>query len=255
MGGDGFQMPRFFVSPEAVDKSAGQISITGEDVNHIKNVLRLARGDKLEISDGAGEEFGAVIDKLEKDRITALISEVRPNSTEPPLEVTIYQGIPKADKMDYIIQKCVELGVGRIVPVITERTIVRFAGGKEASAKTARWQKISLEASKQCGRGRIPAVSIPIAFEKALEDARGCDLRIIPYELENTNSLARCLADGKYRSAAVFIGPEGGFAEEEVRKAEDSGILPVTLGPRILRTETAGLAVLSILMYELGDMR
>lgn len=254
MGGDCFQMARFFVSPEAVDKGSGLITVTGEDVNHIKNVLRLANGDMLEISDGAGNDYSVVIEKLEKDRIISVIKEVSQNRTEPPVEVILYQGIPKSDKMDLIIQKCVELGVGRVVPVITERTVVRFDGSRDVSAKTARWQKISLEASKQCGRGRIPIVAEPVRFGKALEEARGCELSIIPYEKESTRGLAGCLAMGKYRSVAVFTGPEGGFTEDEIRKAELSGAIPVSLGPRILRTETAGLAVLSILMYELGDM-
>lgn len=248
-------MARFFVSPEAVDKSVGLITITGEDVNHIRNVLRLTNGDILDISDGAGNEYGVVLEKLEKERITAVIREVSQNTTEPPVEVTLYQGIPKSDKMDLIIQKCVELGVRRVVPVITERTVVRFDGGRDVSARTARWQRISLEASKQCGRGCVPVVSEPVRFEKALEEARECGLCIIPYEKESATRLSSCLRAAEYRSVAVFIGPEGGFAEEEIRKAEISGIKPVTLGPRILRTETAGFAVLSILMYELGDMR
>lgn len=248
-------MARFFVSPEAVDKSSGVITVTGEDVNHIRNVLRLASGDSIDISDGAGSEYDAVIEKLEKDRVTSVIKGVSQNRTEPPVEVTLYQGIPKSDKMDMIIQKCVELGVGRVVPVITGRTVVKLGGGKDAAAKTARWRRISLEAAKQCGRGRIPIISEPIGFGKALDEARGCELRIIPYEMESTTSLADCIGETKYKSVAAFIGPEGGFEEEEIRQAETAGLIPVTLGPRILRTETAGPAVLSILMYELGDMR
>lgn len=248
-------MARFFVSPEAVDKASGMITVTGEDVNHIRNVLRFTTGEMLEISDGAGNEYSAVIEKLEKERITAVIKGVSQNRTEPPVEVTLYQGIPKSDKMDLIIQKCVELGVKRVVPVITERTVVKFDGGRDASAKTARWQRISLEASKQCGRGSIPVVSEPVRFAKAIEEARESGLCIIPYEKEDATGLADCIRSDRYRSVAVFIGPEGGYTEDEIKKAEISGIRPVTLGPRILRTETAGLAVLSILMYELGDMR
>lgn len=255
MGGDGFQMARFFVSPEAVDRDSGRIYINGGDVNHIKNVLRLGEGEHLEISDGSLNEYDARIETFEKDRITAAIVKASKNSTEPPIEVTLYQGIPKSDKMDLIIQKCVELGVSRVVPVITGRTVVKFGSGRDAAEKTARWQKISLEASKQCGRGRIPVVTEPVKLEKALKDARGYELCIIPYEKESVRGIAAVLTAGKFRNAGVFIGPEGGFTEDEIRLARDSGAAPVSLGPRILRTETAGLAVLSILMYEAGDMR
>lgn len=248
-------MARFFVSPEAVDTGSGRIYITGGDVNHIKNVLRLEAGERLEISDGACKEYDARIETFEKARIVASIIEAAQNRTEPPIEVTLYQGIPKSDKMDLIVQKCVELGVSRIVPVITGRTVVKFGTGRDAAEKAARWQKISLEASKQCGRGRIPAVTEPVRFEKALEDMRNYELCIIPYEKESARGIAAALTAGKYRNAAVFIGPEGGFTEDEIGQAEASGAAPVSLGPRILRTETAGLAVLAILMYEAGDMR
>lgn len=247
-------MARFFVAPEAVDRNSGRITISGGDVNHIKNVLRLDRGGPLEISDGACNEYDVVINTIERERIITAIREVRRNRTEPPIEVTLYQAVPKSDKLDTIIQKCVELGVVKIVPVITERTVVRFDGGRDASAKTSRWRKISLEAAKQCGRGIIPHVAEPVRFDAALDAARGNELCIIPYENESTSGLAGCLRNGKYGTIAVFIGPEGGFAEAEIRKAEAAGVRPVTLGPRILRTETAGPVVLSILMYELGDM-
>ena len=265
MGGDCFQMPRFFVKREAVDETSGIINITGEDVNHIKNVLRMNQRESLTVSDDSGKDYEAVIVSLEKDIVVACITGVRLNETEPPVDVVLYQGIPKSDKMDLIIQKCVELGISKIVPVLNARTIVKLDSSKDAAAKTARWQRISLEAAKQCSRGTVPEVAFPLSFEKALGELGESSHSLIPYELEKNGSLRHfiksCTASYNCKNCVstkflinVFIGPEGGFTEEEIIKAKKHGVVPVTMGPRILRTETAGLAVLSILMYELGDM-
>lgn len=254
-------MSRFFVGRDAVDIANGRITITGEDVRHIKNVLRSVPGDKLELSDGNGTDFDAAIERIEKDRIVTGIVGSKPNKTEPPVDITLLQGIPKADKMDFIIQKCVELGVKRIIPVMTARTVVRFDNARDIAAKAARWQRIALEAAKQCDRGMIPVVEAPVHFAEAFQLAEGSRLRLIPYEEETGGSLrvrlkkAKAVMDGLQRlQIAVFIGPEGGFAPDEVSKAVEKGFESVTLGPRILRTETAGIAVVSIIGYELGDM-
>jgi 16S rRNA (uracil1498-N3)-methyltransferase len=248
MGGDRFQMSRFFVNSSAVNRENGTIAITGEDVKHIKNVLRGAVGDKLEICDQEGTDYKAAIEVLEKDSVIAEIISSKPNKTEPPVNITLYQGLPKSDKMEYIIQKCIELGVFRIVPVMTERTVVRFGNDKDAAAKASRWQKIAQEAAKQCDRGIIPKVETPV----------------IPYEEETDGSLRSLLNSFSQKydrgddmakpEISLFIGPEGGFAQDEVKEAEEAGFASVTLGPRILRTETAGVAVIAIIMYELGDM-
>lgn len=258
MGGDCFQMSRFFINTANVDLLSNTIIITGDDVNHIKNVLRMACGDIVMLSDGNGTDYTASLMEFKKERITAAIIESRPNCTEPPVDITLFQGIPKSDKMDYIIQKSVELGIKRIVPVITGRTVVRFDNAKDIAGKTERWQRICLEAAKQCNRGIIPAVDEPVKLEKALETRRDYALGIIPYEKETGNSLKKCMDsynDSDINNGiAVFIGPEGGFTEDEINNAVHSGVKPVTLGPRILRTETAGLAVISILMYKYGDL-
>jgi 16S rRNA (uracil1498-N3)-methyltransferase len=175
------------------------------------------------------------------------------NKSEPNIYVTLFQGIPKSDKMDLIVQKCVELGVSKIVPVITERTVVKIDNQKDAIKKTDRWQKIILEAAKQCNRGIVPKIELPVSFEVALKTAAEAELALIPYEKEADNGLRRYLKQGTKR-ISVIIGPEGGFTENEIKKAEGLGIMPITLGPRILRTETAGITMLSILMYELGDV-
>lgn len=264
MGGDRFQMSRFFVDSSAVDRENGTITITGEDVKHIKNVLRGTAGDKLEVCDQEGTDYTAAIKILEKDSVIAEIISSKPNKTEPPVNITLYQGVPKGDKMEYIIQKCIELGVFRIVPVMTERTVVRFGSDKDAAAKAARWQKIAQEAAKQCDRGIIPKVEAPVSFKAALKLASGSDLKLIPYEEETEGSLRSMLSSFSHKhdcgddaakpEISLFIGPEGGFAQNEVKDAKEAGFASVTLGPRILRTETAGVAVIAIIMYELGDM-
>lgn len=285
-------MSRFFINPDSVDLNNGSIIITGEDVRHIGNVLRAVPGDVLELSNGSGTDYEVVVEQIAKDSILTKITTTKPNRTEPPIGITLFQGIPKADKMDYIIQKCIELGVTRIVPVITARTIVKFSNAKDSSSKTVRWKRIALEAAKQCDRGFIPLVEEPVRLEKALEMAEDCGLKLIPYEEENDGSLKKLLrqygetvgsgnsggdssnpgagsaspgADSSnpgggsarpdaYRRIGILIGPEGGFEATEVEKAVKSGFYSVTLGPRILRTETAGMAVAAIIMYEIGDI-
>lgn len=245
-------MPRFFVKPEDIENSF--IKISGDEYNHIKNVLRLKASDIITVSDGLGMDYTARIDSFEANCVIADIISSNNNYTEPPIEVTLYQGIPKSDKMDLIIQKSIELGVSRIVPVKMDRTVVKFGSEKDIDSKVTRWQRIALEASKQCNRGKLPKVDRPVTFDAALKLSGNSQLRILPYENEKSNKLKNALEKSEIKDISVFIGPEGGFSEAEVRSAEHANVLPVTLGPRILRTETAGIAVLSILMYELGDV-
>lgn len=279
-------MSRFFVSPENIDLNSKTITITGEDVRHIGSVLRAVPGDVLELSDGSGMDYEAVVEQIGKDSVLTKITGAKPNRTEPPIELTLFQGLPKADKMEYIIQKCIELGVKKIVPVMTARTVVKFSNTKDAASKTVRWRRIALEAAKQCDRGIIPLVEEPVRFEKALEMSADCSLKLIPYEEESEGSLKELLRsfgceEGGSKEATdksgypadksviltgcsaaqagsggigILIGPEGGFEHDEVERAVRSGFHSVTLGPRILRTETAGIAVVSIIMYEVGDM-
>lgn len=245
-------MSKFFVDQSNINTDS--IKITGDDVNHIKRVLRLRAGDKIVICDGAGIDYFTEIKEVEENSVSTMILSKQHSSTEPPVGITLFQGIPKSDKMDYIIQKSVELGISRIIPVSTERTVVKLDSRKDAVNKTTRWQRIAFEAAKQCNRGIIPKVELPVGFDECLSLMAGVDLAIIPYEKEAENSLRNYLRSGSIKKAGMLIGPEGGFTEKEVQKAASAGIKPVTLGPRILRTETAGIAVLSILMYELGDV-
>ncbi|WP_114297124.1 16S rRNA (uracil(1498)-N(3))-methyltransferase [Anaerobacterium chartisolvens] len=246
-------MPKFFISKEDICNNA--VTIKGEDVSHIKRVLRLKCGDTLQVCDGAGTDYTVRVENFEKDCIIAGIISSERNNAEPPIDIVLFQGIPKSDKMDFIIQKSVELGVKSIIPVSTDRTVVKIANEKDAGVKTARWQKIALEASKQCNRGTIPHIGVPVSFEDALRQASDtAELCIIPYEKETGSFLKPIIKGSKTKRIAVFVGPEGGFTENEVRRSQDFNIRPITLGPRILRTETAGIAVISILMYELGDL-
>ena len=207
-------MPRFFISEENI--ACGKISISGEDVNHIKNVLRLERGDSLTLCDGNKKDYIVEIESFETCRILTNIVRIEDNRSEPTVEVILFQGIPKSDKMDLIIQKSVELGVGKIYPVITERTIVRLGSQKDIDNKLKRWQRISLEAAKQCGRGIIPEVKNPVSFKKALSLAGSAQLGLIPYEKETAKSLKHYLRSGNIESVSVIIGPEGGFSEKEI---------------------------------------
>ncbi|TYQ12912.1 UNVERIFIED_CONTAM: 16S rRNA (uracil1498-N3)-methyltransferase [Acetivibrio alkalicellulosi] len=246
-------MSKFFVDKKNI--LAKSINITGEDVIHIKKVLRLKCGDNIIISDGAGTDYYVEIQNIQQDLVETKIISFEKNIAEPSINITLFQGLPKSDKMDLIIQKGVELGVKKIVPVITERTVVKISGAKDSIKKCERWNRISMEASKQCNRGFIPKVDGPIFFSDALKMLNGGNLNILPYEKEKDNRLKYILNDSiKAKDIYVFIGPEGGFSQEEVEIAVKSGVNTVSLGPRILRTETAGIAVLSILMYELGDV-
>ena len=251
-------MQHFFVSPSQINGHT--IVITGEDVNHIKNVLRMKPGEEISIGNGADDnEYRASIKEIKDDEIICDLLFVKEDGVELPVGITLFQGLPKSDKMDTIIQKAVELGAVRIVPVATERAVVKL-DAKKAASKKERWQKISEAAAKQSKRAIVPEVTLPMTMSEAVNMAASMNAAAIPYELENgmdgMNAFVdrvKSLAGNKDTKpeVAVFIGPEGGFADEEIELAGNAGITPVSLGRRILRTETAGMTVLSILMYAL----
>lgn len=247
-------MQRFFVEPHQIDEEAHQIHITGSDVNHISNVLRMKTGEELWISDGSKYEYRCTIESFEPDEVLLHIVYSQEPEYELPCRIYLFQGLPKADKMELIIQKAVELGAYEIIPVETKRCVVKLDGRKSAK-KTARWQQIAESAAKQSKRMLVPEVRSVMTFKEALAYAKELDVLLIPYELakgmKETKELIRSIEPGK--SIGVFIGPEGGFEEQEVADAMEAGAKPITLGHRILRTETAGLAVLSVLMFQLED--
>ena len=243
-------MYRFFAEPEAC--VGEKIRIAGEDWNHIRNVLRLKCGEQITVSNGADREYICEIVEFTDREVITRIVDVMGSSAELPTEITLYQGFPKGDKLEFIIQKAVELGAVRIVPVLTRRSVVKL-DEKKAARKVERYNAIALSAAKQSKRGRIPVVEPVMSFADALADAKKLDMKLIPYEdaegMEHSRSVIH-QAKGKH-SLGIFIGPEGGFEEQEVEAAKAIGAECITLGHRILRTETAGMTVLSILMFEL----
>ena len=233
-------MPRFFVPEDNISES--RIRITSGDAAHISRVLRLKRGDNITVCDGRSYDYGSITEK-------------RRGESEPPVRVTLYQGIPKASKMDYIIQKTTELGVSEIVPVAMARCVSKIEDKKTETKKLDRWQKIAKEAAQQSQRGIVPKIRPVMTFDEAISAMRESDLYFAPYECEDEQSLKSVLTSVENpRTASFMIGPEGGFDLSEIEKLTAGGVPTVTLGPRILRTETAGEAVLAMMMYEIGDV-
>lgn len=247
-------MQRFFVEPHQIDEVAHQIHIVGTDVNHISNVLRMKQGEEVWISDGGKKEYRCAIENFSPDEVLLHIIYAQEPDYELPSRIYLFQGLPKADKMELIIQKAVELGAYEIIPVETKRCVVKL-DGKKAAKKVDRWQQIAESAAKQSKRMLIPNVHEVISFKEALKYAQSMDIRLIPYELaKGMQETKEILADIKPgQSIGIFIGPEGGFEEKEVETAIEEGAKPITLGRRILRTETAGLAILSVLMFQLEN--
>ena len=243
-------MQRFFVTPDQVGED--KIRIQGSDVNHMKNVLRMRPGEEVMVSDGNNRQYRCRVEDYPEGEAVLAILEAGLVDTELPSRIYLFQGLPKQEKMELIVQKAVELGVCQVIPVQTRRCVVKL-DAKKAAKKVQRWQQIAESAAKQAGRGYIPAVSEVMSFQEALAFSETLDIRLIPYELADGMEGTRKILDGirPGQSVGIFIGPEGGFEKEEVSRAVEAGALPITLGKRILRTETAGIAVLSILMYRL----
>ena len=243
-------MQHFFVTPEQVKNE--HIYIQGSDLNHIKNVLRMKLGEELQISDGNNQKYLCSIEEMTSEEVCLSIKEVQEADNELPSKIYLFQGLPKSDKMELIVQKAVELGVYEIVPVATKRAVVKL-DEKKAAKKVERWNSIAESGAKQSGRNCIPEVKPVLSFKEAIRYAKELDVVLIPYELaegrQETKAIISAIQPGQ--SVGIFIGPEGGFETEEVEFAMEQGAKAITLGKRILRTETAGLTTLSILMYHL----
>ncbi len=244
-------MYHFFVEEEQVNGENAYIS--GSDVNHIVNVLRMKIGEELLISVKGDWDYLCKIEEIENDRVNLKVLESM-EQRELPIKLTLLQGIPKFDKLEMIIQKAIELGVSEIIPVKTNRVVVRI-DEKKTQAKVNRWNAIAESAAKQSKRSIIPKVLKPQTIDNALEIVKDYGVKLLPYEnadgIKKTKDILNSL-DSK-NNIAVFIGPEGGFEEAEVKKSTDSGFEVITLGKRILRTETAGLALLSNIMIRLEE--
>lgn len=246
-------MYQFFVEPHQINVNDKRVIITGNDVNHIKNVLRMKIGEEIAVSNGQdGKEYRCGIAAFEEEQIKCELRFIKEDGVELPVKVYLFQGLPKADKMELIVQKAVELGVHEIIPVAAKRCVVKL-DDKKAKSKIARWQGIAEAAAKQSKRGMIPQVRDVMTFAQAVKLAAEMDVRLIPYELaegmDRTRDIIGSLQPGQ--DVAIFIGPEGGFEESEIQLALDNQIEPITLGKRILRTETAGFTVLSWIVYQM----
>lgn len=265
----GFTAPRFFVNKNQISNvttpktAQGPLAtITGGDARHICVVLRMRAGEQLVVCDGEGADYLCELTLVGQDEVHATVLKTEPSAGEPPVEITLLQSLPRSDKFEYIIQKCVELGIYGIVPVVSEHTQyserARGAGGAKLMQ---RWRRIAYEAAKQSGRGVAPEIAEVVDF-KAAAGAAARDVAespqtrfaLVPYENEEARTLKSALTEWKKLhntdKAYYFIGPEGGFSVAEIEYCQNLGIAPVTLGPRVLRTETAGLVVLSQIMYE-----
>ena len=242
-------MYQFFVEPSQI--MGKRIVIQGSDVNHIKNVLRMRVGEEIAVSNGVdGREYRCGIEEFTADEVICSLRFIKEDGVELPSKIYLFQGLPKADKMELIAQKAVELGAYEIIPVAAKRCVVKL-DEKKAAGKRSRWQGIAEAAAKQSKRGIIPQIREVMNMKQAIAFAQQMDVRLIPYELAedmgHTRELIGAVRPGQ--SVAIFIGPEGGFEETEIQEALQAGIEPITLGRRILRTETAGMTVLAWLGY------
>ena len=246
-------MYHFFVKQEQIGETT--VRISGTDVNHIKNVLRMGPGEEILLSNGVDKDYLCEIESVSADEVTARILEVREGGTELPVKLYLFQGLPKSDKMELIIQKAVELGVYQIIPVETKRAVVKLDKKKEES-KIKRWSSVSESAAKQSKRLLIPEVTGVKTLREAFEYAKEFDMLLLPFEhaegMTHTRDIFSRIKPGM--KVGIFIGPEGGFEDGEVELGGTYGANTITLGKRILRTETAGLFVLSVLAFQLESV-
>ena len=242
-------MHRFF--SDASLSVGNELCIDGSDARHISKVLRLSSGDEIIVCDKDGFDCECTISSVSDSEVFVCVKNRIPNPTEPHICVSLYQGVPKGDKLDTVTQKCAELGASVIAPVAMKRSVAII---KDSAKRQDRMQKIAHEASKQCQRAKVPEVKEVMTFKDAVKEAANADLCLLPYEEEKSVSIKEILknADG-INSVSIFIGPEGGFDPSEVEYAKSFGFKTVSMGPRILRTETAPLAAITAVMYELGD--
>ena len=247
-------MYHFFVDKEQIDEVDKTLMIEGDDYNHIVNVLRMKTGEEISVStrDGDGKEYRYGIEEIADGSVICKLRFVKEDDIELPSKIYLFQGLPKADKMELIVQKAVELGVYEIIPVSMKRCIVKL-DEKKAKSKVARWQGIAEAAAKQSKRSIIPQIHTPVTYGEAVQMAASMDVKLVPYELakgmDETRELISSIKPGQ--SVAIFIGPEGGFDDAEIDKALAADMKPITMGRRILRTETAGFTILAWLGYML----
>lgn len=245
-------MQRYFVTPDAVQDE--RVTITGDDVKHIVRVMRMEAGDEVIVCDGIGHAYRVELEETGNEQVVGRIVETMEQKVESAVKITLAQGLPKGDKMELIVQKGTEVGIARFIPTEMARCIVQYDAKKEQKRRE-RWQKIAKEAAEQAHRTLIPSVAESMTLKQLLRAKDGFDLIVVPYEAEKSQGLRTVLDQyPEARNICVVIGPEGGIAEEEIEQALAAGAIPVTLGPRILRTETAGLVAATCIYYQYGEM-
>jgi len=242
-------MPKFFLPPEEIHESF--MVLTGEQFNHAR-VLRLKNGDSVTICDGAGNNYHCTVSDVSDGQLSLVVNGSEVSRQEPKVACRVYMAFAKSDKLEHVIQKATELGAAEIVAFPSHRCVSR-PDEKQVSKKLERWQKIAASAAEQSGRGRIPSVRALDSYDAMLKDSADCELRVLFYENENDFTFRNAIEEAPFRTAALITGPEGGFEEKEIRKAEAAGLRICTLGTRILRCETAPLCGLAALMYATGE--
>ena len=246
-------MDRFFVEKKNINLENNTCTIEGEDVKHISKVLRCKIGEELEVCDSDNNEYICQITNIDKSAVELDILEKVDIKRESDLKIKLYQGLPKGPKMEMILQKLTEVGVDEIILVQTKRSVVKVDDKKE-DKKIERWERIIYEAAKQSKRGKIPKLRGVLSFKEALVDMQNNDFNIAPYENERTKSIKQAIKSLDINNIGIFVGPEGGFDESEIEAIENINGQSVSLGPRILRTETASVVASSIVLYELSDL-
>ena len=245
-------MNRFFVSPQAIKEN--RVVLRGLIVHQIRDVLRMRPGDEIVLLDNSGWAHRTELVTIDRDAVRGHVTEKWKLDTEPATRITLYQGLLKGQKFEWVLQKGTEIGVSAFVPVLAARCVIGTVNDVSA-ARIERWEKIIVEAAEQAGRAALPHLSSAMLFAQACAQAGAVDLALIPWEGEHSHGLSEALQDiPKSKGISLFIGPEGGFTEEEIATAKERGVTPVSLGPRILRAETAGLAAASAILYALGDL-
>lgn len=241
-------MPRFFIDETP---QGDTVMLTGENAHHAGRVLRLRPGEALTLCDGAGTDFDCTVEQVEKDEVVCRVQKSHPSETEPRQAMTLFMALPKSDKMEFVIQKSVELGVRKIVPFLSKNCVSR---PDKTDKKVERWRKIAVEAAKQCGRGYLPEVTAVMQADEAFALAAQSGTALFFYEHETRGLRETLESRGVSDTVSLVVGPEGGFAPEEVQKAGNAGLMSVSLGTRILRCETAPVAALAAVLYAGGNM-
>lgn len=253
--------PRFFVAPEEIQRAEERLTVllSGDNAHHARRVLRLQAGDSIWVSDGNGHDYAGQISSIDHDGVHVDLSEPVISSGEPETKITLFQGLPKSDKMDWVVQKAAEVGIRSVVPVRAERSVVHLSDAK-AVGRTERWKRIATAAASQAGRGRIPAIHQPVSLRDAIEAWRleaPDGLLLVPWEEERSRGIRTILSQLPKplpNHVGIVIGPEGGLTEDELTLTDSFRGQACTLGPRILRTETAGTVVAALVLYEFGEM-